>query len=375
VLARRYLEGDRLAWEHAEESFIPSRCPNPDCDSAESGFEYLKWGWHVRRHAPFRVRRFRCRRCRRTFSTQTFRYTYWQRRPDLDSRVRISGLSCAANRQIAQVVGCNKETVARKLERLGRHSLRFQFRELQGTLLFDGLGTFEHSQFFPYWLNAAVHAETSFALAFTDSPLRRSGNMTPGQRRRRAALEQRFGRPPRRSIEIGTAALLETLRPYLDESGIVLRSDEHPAYPLAIRRAGLAHLPHRVTPGTDARTPLNPLFEINLTDLILRHTGSHLKRETIAFSRRRQAALEKAAIWAVHRNYMRPRRVRRPSGPSPAMLVGLADHRMSFDEIYGRRIFPDEVDLPTVIASQVKREIRTVALRGKHRLHDRKYAT
>ena len=378
---RRDSEEDRRASELVEQSFVPRRCPNLECDSARSGFEWIHWGWHVRKKAPHRVRRFRCCTCERTFSTQTFRFTYWQKCPELDSRVRISGLSCSANRQIASIVGCNKQTVAHKLERLGRQSLRFQHRELRtratrlkGSLLFDGLGSFEQSQFFPYWLNVAVHAESSFALAFTDSPLRRSGTMTRRQRHQREALEARLGRPPRSSIIDGTAELLESVRPYLDET-IVLRSDEHPAYPIAIRRAGLGHLPHRVTSGRDPRTPWNPLFEVNLSDLILRHTGSHLKRETIAFSRRRQAALEKAAMWAVHRNFMQPRRARwKRTDPTPAMLVGVARKRLTFEEIYGERIFPDEAILPPALRRQEKREIRTAALEGRDRLHLKRYA-
>lgn len=382
VLARRDSEQDRRASEVLEERFVPPRCPNLDCDSARTGFEWIHWGWHARRKAPHRVRRFRCLTCRRTFSTQTFRFSYWQKCPELDSRVRISGLSCSANRQIAGIVGCNKETVAHKLERLGRHSLRFQHRELaargkrlKGTLLFDGLGSFEQSQFFPYWLNVAVHAESSFALAFTDSPLRRSGTMTRRQRRVREALEARFGRPPRTSIIDGTAELLESVRRYLDDSATVLRSDEHPAYPVAIRKAGLAHLPHRVTAGRNARTRSNPLFEINLSDLILRHTGSHLKRETIAFNRRRQAGLEKAAMWAVHRNFMQPRRARwKRTDPTPAMLVGIANKPLTFEEIYDRRVFPDEVTLSAAHRRQERREVRTVVLSGRDRLHVKRYA-
>ena len=279
------------------------------------------------------------------------------------------------------MVGCNKETVSHKLERLGRQAIRFQSLKLAeapkigGAIVFDGLQSFEFSQYFPYWLNAAVHAESSFAFAFTDSPFRRNGTMTLKQRRIRAQLDARFGPRPRGAIRKGTAELLLAIKPFLDLPRISLRSDEHPAYPGAIRDAGLGDIPHHVTPGRDPRTRLNPLFEINLADLLLRHTGSHLKRETIAFSRRRQAALEKAALWAVQRNFMLPRRARSPHGPTPAMLAGVASHRFTFGQIFGRRIFPFEVSLADVHQRQIRRDVRTDLLFGRDRLHRKKYAS
>jgi hypothetical protein len=38
-------------------------------------------------------------------------------------------------------------------------------------------------------------------------------------------------------------------------------------------------------------TAQNPLFPVNLADLLLRHSSANHKRETIAFSKRRQGAM------------------------------------------------------------------------------------
>jgi hypothetical protein len=48
-----------------------------------------------------------------------------------------------------------------------------------------------------------------------------------------------------------------------------------------------------------SHTTQNPLFPVNLADLLLRHSSVNHKRETLAFSKRRQGALYRVAIWVV----------------------------------------------------------------------------
>jgi hypothetical protein len=50
---------------------------------------------------------------------------------------------------------------------------------------------------------------------------------------------------------------------------------------------------------------MDPVSELAfLADLLLRHSTANPKRETIAFSKRRQGALYRVAIWVVCRNYI-----------------------------------------------------------------------
>src|SRR5258708_17336870 len=110
--------------------------------------------------------------------------------------------------------------------------------------------------------------------------------MTDTQRRRGQELEARYGRPDPRSIEREMATLLEIVVP--EGARATIRSDQHPAYPRAlarVRRLGRV-LRHETTPSRIARTPENPLFPVNLVDLLIRHSQANHKRETIAFSKR-----------------------------------------------------------------------------------------
>ena len=83
---------------------------------------------------------------------------------------------------------------------------------------------------------------------------------------------------------------------------------------------------------------------MNLADLLLRHTGANHKRETIAFSKRRQGALYRMAIWTVWRNYIKDRSENRRVGP-PAVALGLIRRAMTVAEVLAARCFPDKVGI------------------------------
>ncbi len=82
----------------------------------------------------------------------------------------------------------------------------------------------------------------------------------------------------------------------------------------------------------------NPLHPANLADLLLRHDSANHKRETIAFSKRRQGAMERLAIWVVWRNYMKASSERRQT-PTPAETLGLRDRPLRLHELLGTRLF------------------------------------
>ena len=160
-------------------------------------------------------------------------------------------------------------------------------------LVIDGFESFAHSQYQPLHLNIAVGAESHFTYAFTFAALRRKGSMTKQQKRIRLSLETKFGRPDPKAIEKSIADLVAIAAPGAKQ--IAIHSDEHPAYPRAFKRLKGLAITHACTPSKAARTPWNPLFPVNLMDLLLRHNSSNHKRETIAFSKRHQSVIERAA--------------------------------------------------------------------------------
>jgi hypothetical protein len=153
---------------------------------------------------------------------------------------------------------------------------------------------------------------------------------------------------------------------------VTIRSDEHQAYPRAIGGLRDRTISHETTSSKQARTPANPLFPVNLADLLLRHSGSNHKRETIAFSKRRQSVLYRAAIWLVWKNYMKSRSENRRDAP-PAQALGLVPRRLTLGDVLTKRLFPDRIGLSGWLDDCYFSRIETRRL-ARCRVHRARYA-
>lgn len=336
-------------------AWSPPFCPNPACrfHGDPRGWRPRRKGFFRRQAPPHRIQRYQCPHCRRCCSSQTFSPTYWLKRPDLPRALFLRLLACSAYRQIARDLAVSPTTVLRQTERLGRHCLLFHERlRPKGPppepLVVDGFETFERSQDIPVHFHTAAGADSHFVYAFTDSELRRKGRMTPRQRRRREQRERTLGRPDPQSIEREMAALVALVVP--PGTAAQLRSDEHPAYPRAWRRLADRRIAHETVSSKQARTPANPLFAANLLDLLIRHSSANHKRETIAFSKRRQSAAERLWILVVWRNYLKSFSERKRDA-TPAQRLGLVKRKLTVDDVLSERLFPSRVELPPRLAT------------------------
>ena len=331
-------------------SFVPPFCPRTTCRYHQyaAGWRWERHGCFVRRCEPRVIPRFRCVHCGVTFSSQTFSTTYYLKRPELQEPLFHRLLACSGYRQIARELRCTPTSVMGQAARLGRHALLYLAGHrppppVAEPLVIDGFESFAYHQFQPLHLNLAVGADSHFVYAFTCAPLRRKGRMTPAQKRQRAALELRHGRPDPRAIELEVAELLRIAVPR--PQGVTVRSDEHPAYPRAFKRLAGLNIQHQPTPSRAARTARNPLFPVNLLDLLLRHNSSNHKRETIAFSKRHQSVVERAALLMLWRNFTKPFSENHDGG-TPAMRAGLRATPLSPRELLQRRLFASRVAMP-----------------------------
>jgi hypothetical protein len=318
------------------------------------------------------VQRYRCLHCRRRFSDQTFRTSYWLKRPDLLEPTFWRLVGCSGFRQIAREFGVSPSTPLGQAARLGRHCwlVHEQLRPrgpIEEPLDLDSFISFELSQYHPTAFHLAAGQTSHFLYGFTDSELRRSGRMTPRQRRRRAVLEARHGRPHPRSVEFEVAALLKIVAPH--PQALALHSDEHTDYPRALHHVPHLAIAHQTTSSRAARSHRNPLFAINLMDLLIRHSGANHKRETIAFSKRRQSAAERLAVFLVWRNYLKWFSERVRDG-TPAMRLGVLERRLTLKEVMAQRRFPSRVALPERWGKYYRREVTTrrIAHCATHRL-------
>ncbi len=358
--------------------FVPPHCPNPDClyhQQLTEGWRYKGIGTFWSQSQEKRIQRFKCKHCPRSFSTQTFSPTYWLKRPDILPQLPTKTTGGMANRQIARDLHVAPSTVDRQLARLGRHCLLYHTEQMKSAnpasaIVIDGFVTFEYSQYHPFHHHLAVERDTDFLIYFTDSEVRRSGTMTRAQRRKRERLEAKHGKADPKAVFKDVLHLMEVVTG--GQARVTVLSDDHKTYPRVLRKLP-CEIIHLVTSSKERRDAGNPLFPINLTDLLVRHSSANHKRETIAWSKRRQASAERLAVFLVWRNYMKGRREKARGSPTPAEARGMMDHRVDVAELLERRLFVSRIRLPERWREYYRRAVSTRVLAVERR-HELKYA-
>jgi len=342
--------------------FVPRFCPRPDClqHHVEPGaflFSRLK-ATYLRRCDGRVVPRFRCRACRRGFSQQSFAVSYYLKRPELTVPIAQGIVNGAAHRQIARVAGCAPSTVTKRVARLGRHAellLRVCLAAVPGLsepLNYDDFETFTGSQFHPCGIGTAVGHHSWFLYGLGFAPHRRGGRLSPAQRRKQVHWDRRSGKRPRDPYARALERQLDVLLPIARPTPLTLLSDDKKDYARAIRRHPLApDVRHRVFPNPKRgpkgakRTPQalardRAMFPIDMLHRFFRHSVKGHARETIAFGRRNEAQLERAHLFAIFRNLVKQRSERRPRSITPAMWIGLADARFTWERVFAQRLQP-----------------------------------
>jgi transposase-like protein len=352
--------------------FHPPHCPNPACHfhAPNPNWHYVRNGSYRRPSDRRRVQAFLCRACRRSFSTQTFSLTYWLRRPALLARVAAAIVEGPGLRQLGRVIQASHQTIARLTARLGRQGLLFHLDRLahpEGTpgcepTVIDGFESFAYSHYFLFDLNLAIGQQSHFIYHFNHAPLRRKGAMTNPQKQHRAKLEKQFGRPDPKATERSVRVLLrellqargrllkQTANPHPETpSHWILHMDDHHAYRRSIRtlrqEPGTPSIKVKITSSRERRTTSNPLFAVNLADLLLRHGSANHRRETIAYSKRIQTACERAAAFLVWRNYVK-RWSENGAEETVAMRAGICQRPYRWRDILRRRLFAGQFRLP-----------------------------
>jgi hypothetical protein len=162
-----------------------------------------------------------------------------------------------------------------------------------------------------------------------------------------------------------------------------LTTDDHPAYRAAVRH-GCRDGPivHRVfpnpsrAPGSDlalAGARDRAMFATDLLHKLLRHSQAHHRRETIAFGRRSNALIERAAVMAVWRNFVKHVTERRLDPRTPARILGLTDRVWTWRDVLSERRFPGRLRLPPGWTHVYRRRWITPAV-GRNQRHDLRHA-
>lgn len=353
---------------------IPPFCPNSECpnhDPHQLAHRSRASPWYQRDGSYStalrrRILRFRCPRCGRRFSSQTFSLDYAVKRPLPYRRIFEQLNSGSGIRSLARNLQVSEKVILNRIGRLARQSLALQAQlrpllPLHEELAADGFESFCLSQYFPNNIHLLVGKSSQYLYAADYAHLRRKGRMREEQKRRRRQLETLFPPVPgelQGSFERLMHHLLRCLEGARGVRSGPLRvyTDEKLEYARVI--GGPGEMGERVREGTVVhvrlsskrpRTLSNDLFAVNYYDRELRKDQGNHVRESVEFSRNVNNCMERLWVYAAYHNYVKPYRVARRGmkGRSHAQEAGIERREIAklWKRFFTCRWFVSQLDL------------------------------
>ena len=359
-MRRRPVEGT------APSEFRPRFCPWPTCaDHALAPtrrYRCVRNGFYGRLCDRRRIQRYKCKRCKRGFSQQTFSVTYCMKRQDLIPLVANWLASGAPLRRIARGHNgmwpdrpCNPSTIARISRRVGsqcllvHEELRRHLPPITERIVSDHFAAFAGMQENALGVATPVGERSWFVYTLEPAWHRRA---TASSRRRRRVA------PSPRELERSVDHMLDTLFEHVSEgSPLDLVSDDDPHHARAIARRPdrhrIRHTAYRNPPerrrgqprDTATRQRDAAMFAVDLLHKLHRNWLADHRRETLAFGKRGEAVMERLAVLVVFRNLIQGVSERRNDPTTPAMRLGVTDRPWRWSDVLAERRFPTRIRL------------------------------
>ena len=318
--------------------FVPPFCPNASCERHArpiAGF-YRRHGFYRASCRPQPIARFRCRGCGGTFSTQTFRQDYRDRRPDVNEGVFERLVSSTGYRQVARTLGMAVSALQRKVRKLARHAGLLhenltQHLPVGRTFVLDEEETYEQASIRTVTMPVVVEKEHWFVVATAVGPIRRLAAAGTARRRWQQRDERKHGRRPDTSSQC-VEVVLRALDGKLGGDRLVLRSDRKASYVTLAEAVFGDRVTHERTSSREPRTTHNPLFVVNTTLAMTRDNCGRLRRKSWLVSKKREFLLLQMHQFVVYRNYIRKRFNRDKEDKSPAVHLQLIPRSLTIAE-------------------------------------------
>lgn len=256
------------------------------CPYCRSAAGVRKKGFYSKRSTRAEnVQRYFCRPCRRSFSSQTGRLTYKDKKPHHNQaiyRLVCSGLSQA---RIAASLHVSRITVARKICKIAifarrDHRLWQAQRQAAREVQFDEMQTFEHSKCKPISIGLAICKDDRSIVAAHAATMPATGLLA-------ARSRKKYGRRPDLR-PFAMRRLMEDIRTTHHEVQDCIRSDKKSSYgPLVARY--LPTVRHEVSKGRRGCVVgqgelkaggYDPLFNLNHNAAMIRDNLKTMSRRT-----------------------------------------------------------------------------------------------
>jgi transposase-like protein len=315
------------------ESFelIPGLCPYPEClarakalgtpvmgsdfeseirPEVQRSAQIVRFGRFHRRHDGKQLARFRCNRCRRTFSTATFSRCFRQKKRRLNSKIYAHLCSNVSQKRTALLLNCNVKTVVRKFHFLAELAKKERLDELEKMRVrgvkitdveMDEMQTFERSNCLPLSIPMMVIRGTRMVLDFDIAEMSASGKLAEFSRKK-------YGN---RKNERATKfkSVLSRVKEILGDS-VNIHTDKEPHYPGWIKSIipGAVHHTYKGKRGKETgfgemkEGAFDPLFSFNHTAAMLRANINRLNRRTWCTTKKRECLAKHIELYISFHN-------------------------------------------------------------------------
>jgi len=345
--------------------FTPPFCPYAACIQHLQPTTPHWWRFDGFHHTKAfgRVQRYQCLHCERTFSVQTFSVHYYAKRVIRLKKLERLAASSMGTRALSREFNCSCGSITNRIDRISRQGvgLHTSLRKLATTnepVCFDGLVTFESSQYFPSDIGISITSETRFMLGLSHASTRRSGAMRDAQKTRRDTLYAGTSFEEK-AVERSFTEHLDMLEQERDitlAKPLVLVTDEKKEYDRAFHKHGLYSGQHEARrcaririSSTDARVFANPLFASNYIDREIRKDQANHRRETTCFARSAANTMSRLYSYLVHHNYAKRYLIKWPvhRTETAASLSGIPGENIKRmrSHMFTRRTFLTHLDL------------------------------
>ena len=220
-------------------------------------------------------------------------------------------------RSLARELVASCGTIQNRLDRLARqgialHSLLRPRAALHERVCFDGLVSFDRSQYYPSDIGLSISSRSRFILGLSHATTRRSGALSEAQRNRIESVYE-GSEFEKKAIERSFSEHLDLLADEERDSRgrpLIIVTDEKLEYvrALHVHRLYLGQDErHRCAqlqvPSTLPRTYANPLFASNYLDREIRKDQANHRRESTCYSRNAANSMTRLASYLVWHNY------------------------------------------------------------------------
>ncbi|KHE92140.1 MAG: hypothetical protein SCABRO_02114 [Candidatus Scalindua brodae] len=291
-------------------------CPNSECLSNNKNNQnsknderfIIKDGSFHRPSDGRVIQRYRCKTCRKRFSSATFNPAYRQNKRRVNHKLKHYLCSGMSMRRAAKLLGVHQITVARKLQFLAAQARMKQDKFLESlrenrvqNFQFDDLITIEHTKCKPLSVTIAVEVGTRKLLGLEVSKSPATGHLA-------AISRLKYGRREDHRAQ-GIENLFESIKIAIAYDAKI-SSDEHKLYPPRVKKyfPGATHFRHKgrrgcVTgQGELKKQHFDPLFDINHACAMIRANVHRLIRRTWNTTKRPDRLLDQLLIYMNYHN-------------------------------------------------------------------------